>query len=64
MAFEDDEPVAVCATADDSMDSIQSSTTITEILIKSGDLYLRFKRWRGCVPLLQPFSQSSCIIRC
>lgn len=40
VAAEDDKPVVVCAATDDSMDSIQSSTTITiaEVWIKPGDL--------------------------
>lgn len=63
-AFEDDDPVVVCAATDDVMDSIQSSTIIKEIWIKSGDLYLGFKRCGGCVLLLQPSSQSSCVSRC
>lgn len=70
VAVEDDKPVVVCATTDDSMDSIQSSTSVTiaEVWIKPGDLYLcrcrGFKRCGGCVPLLQPFLQSRCTVCC
>lgn len=70
VAVEDDKLVVVCATTDDSMDSIQNSTSVTigEVWIEPGDLYLcrcrGFKRWGGCVPSRQAFSQSSCTVCC